>query len=561
MQYDASRSTRRAHGAAFFFVLMAQSSWALADYPIASHRYLADPAALVSSGRVYLYSSNDDDNPVEGGYQMKSIVCVSSSDLKNWTDHGEVFRVPANAAWANDSWAPAAVERNGNVYLYFGNNATGVGVVSSTSPSGPFSDPRGSALVDSSTPGAPGTDSWLFDPSVFIDDDGQAYLTFGGNGDDNARIIRLNDDMISVAGSAIALSIPDYFEASWLFKHNGLYYLSYSTTPATGQRIDYLTSSSPTSGFTYRGVVADQPPSNNNNNNHHATFEFNGGWYHAYHNRVVATAAGIPTTYRRNLALERLELSADGTIQQVTYTMDGVPQLGSASPYVRVEAETLNAQSGIETEPCSAGGMNVTDVQAGDWIKVRGVDFGTSGAQGFSASVASAEGGGNIELRLDSSSGTVIGSCTVPSTGGPQSWAVTTCAVAGATGVHDLYLTFAGVAPFNMDYWQFTTGVPDTGAPSGEVPGGEVPSGEAPSGEVPSGEVLGAAGAASVAPVNGSTGVAPAARRDRQGCVIGAPARFSGAAAAFLLVLGMALRARRTTRPPERRKQRFEATR
>jgi len=113
---------------------------ARADYPIASHRFLADPASLVHEGRLYLYSSNDDDNDSDDGYEMRSIVCISTSDLKNWTDHGEVLRVPADAAWADMSWAPAIAERNGTIYMYFGNNANGVGVVSSTTPTGRFTD-------------------------------------------------------------------------------------------------------------------------------------------------------------------------------------------------------------------------------------------------------------------------------------------------------------------------------------------------------------------------------------------------------------------------------------
>jgi arabinoxylan arabinofuranohydrolase len=298
---------------------------------------------------------------------------------------------------------------------------------------------------------------WLFDPSVFVDDDGQAYLTFGGNADNNARLIRLNSDMTSVAPPAIALTAANFFEASWLHKQGGLYYLSYSTSPAAGQRIDYLTSTSPTSGFTYRGIVGAQPPSNDNNN-HHAIFEFNGSWYYAYHNRIVSTQAAVPTTYRRNLALEALAYGADGTIQQVTYTLDGVPQLANLNPYARVEAETMNAQSGIETEPCSAGGMDVTDIQASDWVKLRRVDFGSAGAVSFSASVASATDGGAIELHLDSPDGTLVGSCAVSGTGGTQAWSLSTCPVSGATGVHDLYLTFTGAGSqlFNVDYWQFT---------------------------------------------------------------------------------------------------------
>jgi len=450
---DSVKSRRISSASTLLLGLLAVARPVLADYPLASHRYLADPASLVHDGRLYLYASNDDDNEGDDGYEMRSLVCISTTDLKNWTDHGEVFRVPTNASWASFSWAPAMVERGGTIYLYFGNNANGIGVATSTTPTGPFTDPRGSALVTASTPGASGTDSWLFDPGVLVDDDGQAYLYFGGNGDNNARVIRLNTDMVSVMGSAIALSVPNFFEASWMHKLNDVYYFSYSTNPAADMRIDYMTSSSPTSGFTYGGVVAPQPPSNGNNN-HAAIFIYNGNWYHAYHNRYVSTEAGEPTTYRRNLAIDRLNHNSDGTIQQVVHTADGLAQLASLNPYMRVEAETTNSQSGIETEPCSEGGMNVTAIADGDWIGLRSVDFGT-GAESFTARVASAASGGSIDLRSGSATGTVLGTCTVPMTGGLQEWADVTCAVTGATGETDLFLTFGG-GTFNVNYWQFT---------------------------------------------------------------------------------------------------------
>jgi arabinoxylan arabinofuranohydrolase len=236
-----------------------------------------------------------------------------------------------------------------------------------------------------------------------------------------------------------------------------LYYFSYSTNPATGMRIDYMTSSSPTSGYTYRGVIGGQPPSNSGNNNHHSDFELAGNWYHAYHQRLIAEQSGIATTYRRNLGLERLDFSADGAIQQVIYTTDGVTQLSTLNPYLRVEAETTNAQSGIETEPCSEGGMDVTNIDNGDFVKVRGVDFG-AGAKAFSARVAAESGGGSIELHLDSPDGTLIGTCPVAATGGAQTWATATCEVTSASGVKDLYLTFTGGSSplFSVNHWQFT---------------------------------------------------------------------------------------------------------
>jgi arabinoxylan arabinofuranohydrolase len=475
-------------------LVLLTSSRATADYPIMSHRYLADPGSLVYDGRVYLYNSNDDDNAVDGGYTMHSIVCVSTSDMKNWTDHGIVFQVPADASWANYSWAPQPIARDGKIFLYFGNNASGVGVASSTNPAGAFKDAKGGYLVNSSTPGAAGTSSWLFDPGAFIDSDGTAYLSFGGNGVDNGRIIKLGSDLASVSGSAVGVSTTSFFEASFLFKRNGLYYFSFSTNPANGQRIDYLTSSSPMSGYTYRGIVAGQPP-NNGNNNHASQFEFNGQWYHAYHNRYVATQAGISTTYKRNLGLEVLNFNADGTIQQVTYTTDGVPQVGSLNPYVRVEAETMNAQSGIETETCSEGGMDVTQIANGDWIRVRGVDFGTAGATSFSARVAATASGGSIELRLGSATGTLLGTCGVPATGGAQTWTTTTCNVTGATGVKDLYLKFTGSASFSINYWQFASANGGTGGTGsgGAATGGSSSGGRASGGLGSGGKAAGGA--------------------------------------------------------------------
>lgn len=72
-----------------FFLLSTLAQFSFADEVIIGYRHLADPGTLVYNGRVYLYASNDDENAAEknSGYQMKSIVCVSSSDMKNWTDH------------------------------------------------------------------------------------------------------------------------------------------------------------------------------------------------------------------------------------------------------------------------------------------------------------------------------------------------------------------------------------------------------------------------------------------------------------------------------------------
>jgi arabinoxylan arabinofuranohydrolase len=501
--------------------------------------------------------------------------------MKNWTDHGVVFSVPADAAWAHDSWAPQPIERDGTIYMYFGNNANGVGVASSKDPIAGFKDAGGKALVDGSTPGAAGTDIWLFDPGALIDSDGQAYLAFGGNGENNARIIKLGSDLVSVNGTAAQLSPKGFFEASFMFKRNDTYYLAYSTNSDNGLRIDYLTSKSPMSGYTYGGVIADQPPQNGNNN-HASEFVFKDKWYHAYHNRVVGKQAGIDATYRRNLALEVLDFNADGSIKEVTYTTDGVPQVGTLNPYARVEAETMNAQSGIETEKCAEGGMNVTEIGDGDWIKLRGLDFGTSGAKAFSARVASAAGGGHIELHLDSEAGMVVGKCEVQATGAAQTWATTTCDVSGATGVHDLVLELSGPA-FNLNYWQFTpvdasmggTGgaggtdgaggtsggeiggsgspVDQAGSTSGGATTGGSASGSGPVGTAGSGgQSTGVGGqlsaAGTAAAQSGSPAANPDGASDSSGCGCAVPVRSPASAGLFGLVAATALALRRRRR-------------
>lgn len=448
-------------------ILLGLSTNVIAQNPIITHRYLADPGAMVYDGRVYIYSSNDDENVIdEEGYEMKSIVAVSSSDMKNWTDHGVVFRVPENAAWASYSWAPSPIERNGMFYLYYGNSGGGIGVARADNPAGPFTDPVGSALITTNTPGVlPATSIWLFDPMPFIDDDGQAYLYFGGNGEDNMRVIKLNEDMISVDGEATSFTVPYFFEASWMHKNDSTYYFSYSTDGSNGLRIDYMTSDNPTTGFTYGGVLAPQPPNNNNNNNHHANFQFNGTWYHAYHNRIIANQAGVLATYRRSINVDTFTHNEDGSINSVQHSSAGVAQVGSFDPYALVEAETFNAQSGINTKKKADdyNDLYVTDIEDGDWIRVRGVDFGSTGAVVFTADVASdlkngAITGGSIEIRIGSVAGTLAGTVPVSYTGGLESFQSRSIAISNVTGTQDVYFVFKGSDTdnlFNFDKWQF----------------------------------------------------------------------------------------------------------
>ncbi|WP_052503949.1 carbohydrate-binding protein [Micromonospora haikouensis] len=160
-----------------------------------------------------------------------------------------------------------------------------------------------------------------------------------------------------------------------------------------------------------------------------------------------------------SVAVEKFTYRSDGTIPSMNMTTQGAPQVGTLNPYVRQEAETIAWSSGVETQPASGGTQNVWSINNGDYIKVKGVAFGT-GAASFTARTASAASGGTIELRLDSATGPLVGNCRVSGTGGWQTWANTSCAVTGATGTRDLYLRFTGGSGdlFNLDWWQFATG-------------------------------------------------------------------------------------------------------
>ena len=129
------------------------------------------------------------------------------------------------------------------------------------------------------------------------------------------------------------------------------------------------------------------------------------------------------------------------------------------SAFTKLEAESYNDQSGVQTESCTEGGESVGYIENGDYVVYKNIDFG-SGATTFQARVASATNGGNIEIRLDSAAGTLAGTCPVAGTSGWQTWADATCSVSGVSGKHDLYLKFTGGSGylFNINWFTFGTG-------------------------------------------------------------------------------------------------------
>jgi arabinoxylan arabinofuranohydrolase len=425
----------------------------LADNPIIQTNFTADPAPMVYNDTVYLYTSHDEDDATN--FTMYNWMLYSSTDMVNWTDRGIIGGVKdpnKTFKWADgyNAWAPQVIPRNGKFYLYGPFPKGGhmvIGVAVADKPTGPFVDAIGAPLINNPN------STYDIDPTVFIDDDGQAYLYWGHQ--PPVFYVKLNQDMISYSGSIVQLTKPQtYEEGPWFYKRNSQYYLAFAST-CCPEGIGYAMSSSPTGPWTYKGSIMDGNAASSGN--HPGIIDFKGTSYVFGFNYVLNFAETTVHRERRSICVEKLAYSTDGTIPKLPFwSTSGPDQIGTLNPYVQTEAETIAWSKGLKTEVCSEGGMDVTSIGSGDFIKVKGVDFGSS-ATSFDARVASAGGGGNIEIRLDSQTGKLVGTCAISGTGGAQTWTTKSCAISGANGVHDLYFVFTGGSGslFNFNWWKF----------------------------------------------------------------------------------------------------------
>ncbi|ORX50273.1 Arabinanase/levansucrase/invertase [Piromyces finnis] len=437
--------------------------------PLSTLKYSADPGVMVYDGRVYVYGTNDGhadelgDNPEDNTYQqINTINVMSSDDLINWVDHGSIPAAGENGAakWAVNSWAPAAAHKKINgkekFFLYFANSGNGVGVLSSDSPTGPFVDPIGGPLVSFDVPNC-GDIVWLFDPAVFVDDDGTGYLYFGGGVPEGqasdprtTRAAKLGDDMISIDG------IPQTIEAPWVFEDSGInkvgdsyvysYCVNWDNGPYGNAKIAYMTSENPLGPFTFQGTLLNNPGDffGTTGNNHHTIIEFKGKWYIFYHAewlnvQVYGSQKGYRTTHVDELPF------FNGNFRNATGTLAGVEQLSNVDAYSTNYASMMAWQAGV-----SVYGLGHTTVtyRKGTWTGVSGVEFGDN-ATSVKISAASANGA-TIRITSGSENGEVIGYVTVPATGDEF---VTVTADVSVSGVKDIF--FVASDEVVVDTWQF----------------------------------------------------------------------------------------------------------
>jgi hypothetical protein len=316
--------------------------------PLVTHIYTADPSAHIFNGRIYIYPSHDIESNTpqddEGGhFDMKDYHILSMDSVGGKvTDHGVALDIK-DVPWAGrQMWAPDAAFKNGKYYLYFPvkdkKDVFHIGVATGTAPEGPFkAEPN---FIKG---------SYSIDPAVFTDADGKSYMYFGGiwGGQlqrwsqgkyDSAgsktdlkkdslaaigpRVALMSKDMLSFSGPVKEIKILDpegkpllggdhdrrFFEASWMHKHNGKYYFSYSTGDT--HFIAYATGTSPTGPFTYQGVILNPVVGWTN---HHSIVEIKGKWYLFYHDSVLSE----DRTHLRTVKVTELKYRPDGTIETI----------------------------------------------------------------------------------------------------------------------------------------------------------------------------------------------------------------------------------------------------
>ncbi len=441
--------------------------------PLYTQRFGADPGVMEYNGRVYVYMTNDifeydaNGNIVENTYgKINQINCISSDDMVNWTDHGiiQVAGSSGAATWASNSWAPCAAHKTiggkEKFFLYFCNGGNGVSVLTADSPTGPWTDPLGHGLITRSTPNC-GNVTWLFDPAVFVDDDGTGYLAFGGGVPDGqqadpgtARIVQLGDDMISIVGTPQTLNPPYLFEDSGLNKIGDKYYYTYCSNwdtsgnsyGLTSGAIEYMVADNPMGPYTYGGELFKNQGVffGYYGNNHHSIVELNDRLYLFYHSRPVAGQMGVEFNYR---SPQVNEITMSGTkMNAVTGTMTAIPQLKTLNPYNTVQAETISHQAGINVS--GQGDTVVTEIDKGDWIKATGVNF-SNGCETLTVRVSS-NNGAAIKVCTGNASGTAIGYVDVPAGGMTE----ITVPVSNVTGTKDICFVFSGQLEF--DWWCFS---------------------------------------------------------------------------------------------------------
>jgi arabinoxylan arabinofuranohydrolase len=452
--------------------------------PLLDFMFTADPTAIEYNGRVYVYATNDHQQYEHVGKDGKNtyehihtLVMLSSDDMVNWTYHG-LINTSQLSPWSQNSWAPSITSRleadgKTHFYLYYSNSGVGSAVLTSTSPVGPWKDPLGKNIVDRSVRGvdvdAP------FDPGVVIDEQGIGWLTFGGGAPktkylpDNARIVKLGADMISLASDVAKIPAPYFFEASDLNFINGTWIYTYNTSweertewpysdiaKPTKCGMSYMTSKTPLDpdSWKYRDNYFKNTGEDNVGpwtNNHTHLFSFKGKYYITYHAMYLQDYFGTKGGFR-NVGIEEMQVDEKNlNIPMGKATFKGPSQLNPLNPFIVQQAETTAGTSAqVQFEANGNPGNMVAKGKADkQCLMVRGADFSKQTPARFQARV---KGKGKIDVYVRDLKGTPLVSLTCDE----DNWTTLSEKIKRKIDkeVMNIYLVFEG-ENFVFDEWKF----------------------------------------------------------------------------------------------------------
>jgi hypothetical protein len=255
------------------------------------------------------------------------------------------------------------------------------------------------------------------------------------------------------------------------------------------ERIDYSMADNPLGPWEYKGIILDENREDGKGTgsftNHSGIVDYKGHSYIFYHTGQLYDGGG----YHRSVAIEEIEYNDDGTINTVPMTDNGVDPVDTLNPYTRVEAETFEYSNstkakatdrlgtyGVEKEPIDKvdKGIRVTNIENGDYLALRDVDFTEYGAIKFNATVSSelAKGkkAGTISVYFDDIDSDPVAECDVKGTDGAWEEVSVDVDKKTAVGKHNMYIVFTGEGDdklFDFDFWSFTQSeVPATPTPT-----------------------------------------------------------------------------------------------
>ena len=485
---------------ATLFAVAGLATFSHADNPISSYHYLADPSAASDGDTFYILTDTDDMcNQNSYDYDLIGLYAFTSKDMKNWTDHGLIFKAGREFSYVGNTWASGIAVKNGRIYIVYPDATAGVGMITSTSIDGPYTDPIANNY--GGTINKIAGDQWragnsvlngcdgiahCFDPGIFFDDDGTGYVIFGG-GENSNRPYGNNLDMVKFTSDGDKVTIDknsltrivaeNSFEAPYIHKYKGKYYVSFNTPR---QAIDYGISDSPMGPYSFVGEVipgiGSVPDAGGRGGNNHQGFaEFQGKWYAVYHDRRLAVASEHPRSCtkdgvcsadpnpdnHRSVSIDEITWNGNEMVP-LTFTREGPSQIIDFDPYQPYKALTSSKQRNVRSRTDWTSGQPVTHVltplaSKESWIRVSGVDFG-KGAKKFSITGASVAEGNKVEIRTGSATGTLAGTCDIQRTSGWNDYADNECEVTGLSGkVEQLFIVFKGSADSTMGLieWEF----------------------------------------------------------------------------------------------------------